>query len=65
MVMDFELGDWLMRILSLGHRANNHSHHKTNLIEINFSSIDFRQHETREMHAPSFDARLQRLDDRD
>jgi hypothetical protein len=63
--MDFELGDWLMRILSLGHEANNHSRQKTNLIEINFYSIDFYQYQTREMRAPFFDARLQRLDDCD
>ena len=35
MVIDFELGDWLMRNLSEGHNSENHSPARPDLIEIN------------------------------
>jgi hypothetical protein len=35
MVMDFELEAWLMRVLSQGHRSNNHSPEGRGLIRIN------------------------------
>jgi hypothetical protein len=53
MVIDFELRGWLMRNLSEGHGAKNHSPARRDLIEINFVPLE-NHHQSRQDTAIGF-----------